>query len=97
MLLYSVKLHAYLSSVVAMNDTFHTEENITSETHSNIAKRLRDFILKCSVYIFDLASKQSTHTVSVFDSLSENAYVITFTVVRFISNGKEWSVFLKIF
>ena len=32
MLLYSVKLHAYLSSVVALNDTFHTEENITSET-----------------------------------------------------------------
>lgn len=93
MLLYSVKLHAYLSSVVALNDTFQK----LRQRHSNIAKRLRDFILKCSVYIFDLASKQSTHTVSVFDSLSENAYAITFTVVRFISNGKEWSVFLKIF
>lgn len=93
MLLYSVKLHAYLSSVVALNDTFQK----LRQRRSNIAKRLRDFILKCSVYIFDLASKQSTHTVSVFDSLSENAYAITFTVVRFISNGKEWSVFLKIF
>lgn len=97
MLLYLVKPHAYLSCFVALNDTFCTEENITSETHANIAKRLRDFILECSVYIFDLASKQSIHTVSVFDSLSEDAYVITFTVVWFISNGKECSVFLKIF
>ena len=32
MLLYLVKLHAYLSSLVALNDTFRTEENITSET-----------------------------------------------------------------
>ena len=32
MLLNLVKLHAYLSSFVALNDTFRTEENITSET-----------------------------------------------------------------
>ena len=96
MLLFLVKLHAYLSSFVALNDTFRTEENFTSETHSNVAKRLRDVILECSVYIFDLASKQSKHTVSVFDSLSEDAYVLNFTVACFIPNGKECSVFLKI-
>ena len=45
MLLYLVKLHAYLSSFVALNDTFRTEENITSETHSKKAKRLRDLFL----------------------------------------------------